>query len=434
VTRKFFLSQIVAGALLMSFALPCEAFADPIQITVWHQEEVQSRIKQYQMVIDRFNASQSDYKVVQQVQNWGNIYEKLPPAIQAGVQPDIQFSIPDFTVTVRKTGIVQSVTDFVKKLDEQHHFLQQAVVPYTDDNQVWAVPLYGMVQVLWYRKDLFKAAGLDPSKPPATWDELIADAKALAKDGKYGVGIPASHSLATDQVFYSFMSTNGGKELFSPDGKVDFDTPNNVKSLAFYKELAGLSPSGIASWSWPEPQDAFNAGSIAMAVEKGQYMSGFEAASGQPASSLGCGSIPQPAGGQRASIYYSNGAMILTKDPKHIAGAEAFLSFVLEPSHYVPFLLAEPGLFLPLTDDGSKSDWKDASVLKPYGACVDLMIEESKHGVLPGFNTGKVEAAIGPIMAQNLMSQVVQRAVVGGEDPKAALEWGQEQMQAAAAQ
>jgi ABC-type glycerol-3-phosphate transport system substrate-binding protein len=46
--------------------------------------------------------------------------------------------------------------------------------------------LYGMVQVLWYRKDLFKAAGLDPSKPPATWDELIADAKALAKDGKYG--------------------------------------------------------------------------------------------------------------------------------------------------------------------------------------------------------------------------------------------------------
>ena len=93
---------------------------------------------------------------------------------------------------MRKTRIVQPVTDFVKKLDEQHHFLKQAVVPYTDDNQVWAVLLYGMVQVLWYRKDLFKAAGLDPSKPPATRDELIADAKALAKDGKYGP-FPSAH-------------------------------------------------------------------------------------------------------------------------------------------------------------------------------------------------------------------------------------------------
>ncbi len=73
-------------------------------------------------------------------------------------------------------------------------------------------------------------------------------------------------------------------------------------------------------------------------------------------------------------------------------------------------------------------------MLRPYGACVDLLIEDSKHGVLPGFNTGKVEAAIGPIMAQNLMTQVVQRAVVGGEDPNAAIAWGQEQMQAAAAQ
>lgn len=425
-TRYLLTTFLSAGALVAGIGL---AQAEPLQITVWHQEEVPSRIEQFQLVIDAFNASQSDYKVVQQVQSWASIYQKLPPAVQAGIQPDIQFSIPDFTVTVRETGVVQPVTDFVASLNEKHKFLPQATVPYTDDGEVWAVPVYGMVQVLWYRKDLFANAGLDPEAPPATWDEMLAAAGKLAESGIFGVGVPASQSLATDQVFYSFMATNGGKELFDADGNVTFNTPNNVATLDFYKQLAALSPSGIASWTWGEPQDALNAGSVAMTIEKGQYLATFQSASGRPAEDLGCAPIPMAAGGERAAIYYSNGAMIMTDDPARVAGAEAFLSFVLEPANYATFLLAEPGLFLPLTEDGSTEAWSGAEVLKPYQKCVDLMIEQSSYGVLPGFNTGTVQAAIGPIMAQNLLSQVVQRAVVGGEDAQAAIAWGQEQMQ-----
>lgn len=106
--------------------------------------------------------------------------------------------------------------------------------------------------------------------------------------------------------------------------------------------------------------------------------------------------------------------------PQKRKGAAAFLSFVLEPAHYAQFLLAEPGLFLPLTEVGASAAWSGSPILSKYKRCVDLMIDLSKKGVLPGFNTGKVQKAIGPIMAQNLLSQVVQKAVVGKEDPKAA--------------
>src|SRR3954468_14836837 len=160
---------IAAAALLV---LAHQAGAEPLQITVWHQEQVQSRVDQFQKVIDAFNASQSDYNVVQQVQGWGTIYQKLPPAIQAGVQPDIDFTIPDFTVTIRETGAVQPVDDIVAEIEKKHKFIDQALTPYKDDGKIWAVPLYGMVQLLWYRKDLFKEAGLDPQSPPKTWDEF----------------------------------------------------------------------------------------------------------------------------------------------------------------------------------------------------------------------------------------------------------------------
>ena len=430
-----FVARLAACAITGAVALAAGvASAEPIQITLWHQEQVQARVDQFQKVIDAFNASQADYQVVQQVQSWGNIYQKLPPAIQAGVQPDIDFTIPDFTVTIRETGAVQPVDDIVAEIEKKHKFIDQALTPYRDEGKIWAVPVYGMVQVLWYRKDLFKAAGLDPESPPKTWDEFLTAAKTLTKDGKYGVGVPASKSLATDQVLYSLMSVNGGTELFDDAGAVTFDTPKNVETLAFYKQLSELSPSGAASWTWPEPQDALNAGTVAMAIEKGQYLTPFEETSGQPADQLGCAPIPVNEGGEAHSIYYSNAAMVLTDDPDKRKGAAAFLSYILEPETYAEFLLAEPGLFLPLTEDGASEAWTGSPILSKYKSCVDLMIEMSKTGVLPGFNTGTVQKAIGPIMAQNLLSQVVQKVVVGGEDPQAAVTWGQQQMGAAAGQ
>ncbi|MDF0598551.1 ABC transporter substrate-binding protein [Psychromarinibacter halotolerans] len=404
------------------------------QITMWHQEQVQPRIDQFQVVIDAFNASQDEYEVVQQVQGWGNIYQVLPPAVDAGIQPDIQFTIPDFTVTVRDTGAVQPVTEFVAELDEAHGFIDQAALPYTDDGEVWAVPVYGMVQVLWYRKDMFEAAGLDPETPPATWEDLLSAAETLTGEGVYGIGIPASQSLATDQVFYSFMATNNDAELFDADGNVIFDNPQTVATLEFYKQLADLSPSGIGSWTWAEPQDALNAGAVAMAIEKGQYLSTFETASGQPSEMLGCAPVPVADGGERASIYYSNAAMIMTDDPERRAGAEAFLSFVLEPENYAEFLLAEPGLFLPLTEDGATDAWKNAEALAPYQSCLDLMTEQSAYGMLPGFNIGEVQDAIGPIAAQNILAQVVQRAIIGDETAADAVAWGQAQMESAIAE
>ena len=427
--------KLLRFLLVMLFLFPAVALLSQqrTMVTLWHQEEVPNRIQQWQSVIDDFNKSQSLYEVKQQVQNWGTIYQKLPPAIAAHNQPDIQFTIPDFTLEVRKTGVVQPVESITNQLDKLHHFIPAATQPYYFEGHMWAVPLYGMVQVLFYRKDAFRDAGLDPNKPPQTWAELLKDVKRLTGKGKFGIGVPLAKSLATDQVLYSFMCTNRGKDLFDASGKPAFNTPENVKTVEFYAELAKYSPPGIASWTWHEPMDAFDAGTTAMAVEKGMYLRTWTEVAKEPANELGIAPVPIAPGGERGSIYYSNAAMVLTKDPKKMAGVTEFFKFILQPKVYAKFLLAEPGLFLPLTEDGNTPAWTKSKELGDYPSHLSLLLEQSKYGYLFGFTSNRISPVIGPIAAQSVLAQVVQKVVIEHESAAQAVAWGQKQMEQIAA-
>lgn len=399
-------------------------------LTLWHMEQPPHRVKAFQEVIDRYNATNPDLKVKQQVQDWNQIYTKIAGAIQSQTQPDILFTIPDFTTYVRPLGAVRPVTDTVKQLNKEHQFFEAATAPYHDENEYWAVPLYGMVQMLWYRKDLLKEAGVE--KAPETWEELMAAAKAATSGNRSGIALPAGKNLATDQVVYSFMLTNGAGKFFTEDGKVDFNKPEVVETFDFYQQLMQYSPDDSANYSWGEPQAAFNSGAAAMAIEKGQYLAPFEEESGRPASDLGCAFIPKPADGQPGSIYYSNGAMVLSQDDKRAAAAEKFLSFLLEPENYGAFLNAEPGLFLPLTKTGVEAEsWTSNEVITKYRECVDKMLEQSQTGALFGFVDGQYIEDIGKVSGQNVLAQVVQKIAVDKTDPKKAVEWGAEQMKEA---
>lgn len=400
-------------------------------LTLWHMEQPPNRVKAWQKIIDDYNATDPKYKVEQQVQDWNQIYSKIAGAVQSQTQPDILFTIPDFTTYVRPLGAVRPVTDVVEKLDSEHGFTDAATAPYHDEGEYWAVPLYGMVQMLWYRKDLLEKAGV--TEAPQTWDDLLTTAKAATKDGQSGIALPAGKNLATDQVIYSFMLTNGAGQFFTDDGEVDFNRPEVVETFEMYDELMKYSPKDSANYSWGEPQAAFNSGAAAMAVEKGQYLLPFEEESGQPASDLGCAPIPQPADdGQPGSIYYSNAAMVMSQDDDKAKAAEDFLSYLLETDTYGHFLNAEPGLFLPQTQDGMKAEsWTSNEVISKYRDCVDMMLDQSNTGALFGFVDGQYVDKIGNISGQNILAQVVQRISVEGEDPAAAVAWGEEQMQAA---
>jgi multiple sugar transport system substrate-binding protein len=432
--------RLIAGAVVVVAGLSATACGgssgpagDDKTVILWHMEQPPNRVEAFQKLIDSYNETNPEYKVQAQVQDWNQIYTKISGAVQSKTQPDLLFTIPDFTTYVRPLGAVRPVTALVDELDKQHTFSEPAKAAYRDDDQYWAVPLYGMVQMLWYRKDLFQQAGI--AQPPKTWSELLATAQKLTAGDQKGIALPAGKNLATDQVIYSLMLTGGAGNFFNADGSVKFNSPETVRAVTLYRDLLKYSPSDSGNYSWGEPQAAFNSGAAAMAIEKGQYLAPFEAESGRPASDLGCAPIPvADEGGKPGSIYYSNAAMVLSNDDAKAAGAEAFLKYILQPENYGAFLNAEPGLFLPLTSDGATApSWTGHEVIKKYQGCVDAMLEQSKSGALFGFTEGQYIDAIGKISGQNVIAQVVQRVYSNGEAPEAAVKWGDDQMRAAVA-
>lgn len=402
-----------------------------VELVYWHMEQPPNRVAQFQAVIDQFNNSQPGIHVTQQVQDWNQIYSKIAAAVSSKTQPDLLLTSPDFTAYVRSTGAVQPVTSIVEELDKTHHFIPASTAGYRDKGEYWAVPVYGMVQMLWYRQDLFRKAGITAA--PATWDELLAAAAKLTSGNVKGIALPAGKNMATDQVIYSLMITAHAENLFDAQGNVTFNTPDTVRTFDFYKNLLQYSAPDSANYSWGEPQAAFNNGTAAMAIEKGQYLPPFTKESGLPASDLGCAMIPQPtANGQPGSIYYSNGVMVLTTDPAKQAAAKEFLSYVLQPDVYGLWLNAEPGLFLPVTQDGGTAkSWLDLPVISTYKNCVDLMLKQSESGMLFGFTNDQYHSSIGSISSQDLLAQTVQKMYVEKMSASDAVAWGQKQMEAA---
>ncbi|MCL2127126.1 MAG: extracellular solute-binding protein, partial [Treponema sp.] len=123
--------------------------------------------------------------------------------------------------------------------------------------KTYGIPWQRSTIILYYNKDAFFRAGLDPEKPPATWDELRAMAKWLTViennvTVQYGIQIPSDKAGYAYWMFQSFCTQQGGFNLMNEDGtEVYFSDPRAVRSLAFWKSLSddGSQAPGISAWS-----------------------------------------------------------------------------------------------------------------------------------------------------------------------------------------
>jgi sn-glycerol 3-phosphate transport system substrate-binding protein len=131
------------------------------------------------------------------------------------------------------------------------------------EGKTWGIPFQRSTIVAYYNKDMFRAAGLDPESPPATWDELISMGKALTKDGTYGLMIP---STGYPYWMFQALAIQNGKEVMSNDGLTTyFDDAAVVDTLEFWQSLSqehGIMPTGTVEWG--TLRQAFLEGQTAM--------------------------------------------------------------------------------------------------------------------------------------------------------------------------
>jgi sn-glycerol 3-phosphate transport system substrate-binding protein len=129
--------------------------------------------------------------------------------------------------------------------------------------KTWGIPFQRSTIVLYWNKELFKEAGMDPNKPPATWKEMLEYAQKLTKRDasgnvtQYGLQIPSS---GFPYWLFQGLTTPNGVELMNAAGtETYFDKPEVIDALAFWVDLGRkykVMPSGVVEWG-TTPKDFF---------------------------------------------------------------------------------------------------------------------------------------------------------------------------------
>src|SRR3546814_143726 len=129
--------------------------------------------------------------------------------------------------------------------------------------KTWGVPFQRSTVVMFWNKELFKDAGLDPNKPPQTWAELVDYGKKLTRRDAAGNvtswGIQVPSSGFPYWLFQCFTTQNDVKLMNSAGNQTYFDKPAVVEALQYWVDLSRkdkIHPPGIVEWG-TTPKDFF---------------------------------------------------------------------------------------------------------------------------------------------------------------------------------
>ncbi len=228
----------------------------------------------------------------------------------------------------------------------------------TLDKTVFGVPIVTEREMVYYRKDLFAAKNL---KPPATMDELMADAKALtdSANGVYGIVMRGQRSPAVTQ-FSSFLYSFGG--MWIKDGKSAINAPEAVAAYKFYGDLLrNYGPQGTLNMSWPQAVAIFQQGKAAMWIDADSlYANATDPTKSTVATQVGFAAFPAgPAGSKPYNI--TSWALGLNKNSKNLDAAWEFVKWAT--SAPVVLKLQQSGL-----PSARTSVWSDPNGLSGWPA------------------------------------------------------------------
>ena len=161
----------------------------PVQVTFWHAL-TRANEQVLQTLTSRFNSSQSDVKVtlVNQIGYKENL-EKYRAGLGGTDLPDVIQVEDTATQQMIDTQSILPAQSCIKadKYDTTD-FVKRVLDRYTVNNVLWPMPFNVSNPVFFYDKNAFRAAGLDPEKPPTTLEEVKADAKKIADLAAYESG------------------------------------------------------------------------------------------------------------------------------------------------------------------------------------------------------------------------------------------------------
>lgn len=186
--------------------------------------------------------------------NYNDARIKALAALKSGkpAQLSVMFSIDIYELI--EQGAIVAFDDIVSSAEDKawlNSFYPALMENGRTQGKTWGIPFQRSTIVMYYNKDAFKAAGLDPEQPPKTWDELVAAGKKLTKaeGSQWGIMIP---STGYPYWMFGALTKQNGQVLMNGAGnETYFDAPATIEALQFWKDLGskhGVMPKGTIEW------------------------------------------------------------------------------------------------------------------------------------------------------------------------------------------
>ncbi|MGB1962917.1 MAG: extracellular solute-binding protein, partial [Candidatus Puniceispirillaceae bacterium] len=183
---KIFKHSAKRLALAAALSLGISSAATAVELTMYYPVAVGGALtKIVDGLVSDFEKENPDINVnAIYAGNYNDARIKALAALKSGepAQLSVMFSIDIYELI--EQGAIVAFDDVVKTADEKawlDSFYPALMENGRTQGKTWGIPFQRSTIVMYYNKDAFRAAGLDPESPPATWDELVAAGKKLTK-------------------------------------------------------------------------------------------------------------------------------------------------------------------------------------------------------------------------------------------------------------
>src|SRR4051812_33930937 len=304
---------------------------DGSTLTLWTRAPLE---KQANLLVDAYNSSHKNQVELTVVPN-DDYVAKVGAAAGSGDLPDLFAADIVYVPNWVKQGLFQDLTSQIDALSYKDSINEGHLAAGTQDGKEHVLPFVLDLSMLFWNKDLYKEAGLDPETPPANMTEYVANAKAIQALGK-----PDTYGTATGLncggclVFTWFPSVwADGDQVMNDDGTESLLNSATAKSIySSWKDMwdAGAVLPSSKDEAGPTWTAGFTEGKVGQMFYPATLLSsttGFD---------VGVAGIPGPKGG--ASTFVGGDGIGVSKDSKNAAQAWNFLTWLMSEDAQVGVL------------------------------------------------------------------------------------------------
>lgn len=237
-------------------------------LKIWIGGQVAELDQTWDDIISKYE-KESGNEVEVQLFGFDVYYDKLLAALEAGFGPDLAFAdLGGWVPTFAAKDWLVNLDSQIESWDGTDQIWPNLWPTVAYEGSLYGLPWYTDCRLLLYNKTMLKDAGFD--NPPETWEEFCYVADKITDSSKrtYGYGVSGTKSEVTTLGYMMFLYAAGGELLTEDYSEPAFNTPEGLRALKFYTDLAKkweVSPNAL-SYGEDDYRNMMAQGRVAMSV------------------------------------------------------------------------------------------------------------------------------------------------------------------------